>query len=110
MWLLVISMSLYANLDALPRRGSLLLAATASVLAVVVHRVGVTMIGMNVPEYPPYRPLWLEVVMAIGLLALGLLAYRLIVHYLPVYDVSRQREMTGQQTTAPVLHEARADA
>lgn len=86
MWMLVISMALYANLDALPRKASLLLGASCSVLAVVVHRVGVTMTGMNVPEYPPYSPHWLEIVMGIGLLALGLLVYRLIVHFLPVYE------------------------
>ena len=85
-WLWVFSMALYANLDAFPRKVSLLAASVFSVLAVVVHRVGVTMIGMSVPEYPRYVPLWLEWVMGIGLIAMGLLAYRLIVHYFPVYE------------------------
>jgi formate dehydrogenase iron-sulfur subunit len=83
--LLIISLSLYANPDALKRKTTLLLASLSSVVAVVVHRVGVTMIGMSVPEYPPYYPYWLEWVMGIGLIAMGLLAFRLIVHFFPVY-------------------------
>ena len=108
MWMLIISMALYANLDALPRKASLLLAASASVLAVVVHRVGVTMIGMSVPEYPPYVPLWLEVVIGIGLLALGLLAYRLIVHFFPVYEEGTHQELSDKDTVETVLATTRS--
>jgi Ni/Fe-hydrogenase subunit HybB-like protein len=84
--LCVVSLALYANPDALRRKTTLLLASVASVLAVVFHRVGVTMVGMSVPEYPPYHPSWVEWVMGIGLIAMGLLAFRLIVHWFPVYD------------------------
>lgn len=84
--LCVVSLALYANPDAMRRKTTLLLASVASVLAVVFHRVGVTMVGMSVPEYPPYYPFWVEWVMGIGLIAMGLLAFRLIVHWFPVYD------------------------
>jgi Ni/Fe-hydrogenase subunit HybB-like protein len=110
MHLLVISLALYANLDSLPRKITLLLASLASVLAVVVHRVGVTMIGMSVPEYPRYVPYWLEYVMGIGLLAMGLLAYRLIVHFFPVYPESWSSHSSDQGASPTAALEPAASA
>jgi Ni/Fe-hydrogenase subunit HybB-like protein len=63
-----------------------LVAATATVLALVVHRTGVAMIGLDVPEYPAYVPAWSEVMITVGIAAMGLLAFRLAVEHLPVYE------------------------
>ncbi len=110
MHLLVISLALYANLDSLPRKITLLLASLSSVLAIVVHRVGVTMVGMSVPEYPRYVPYWLEYVMGVGLLAMGLLAYRLIVHFFPVYPETWRSFPTDLAASQPTPLEPTASS
>ena len=96
MHLLIISLALYANPDAMKRKVTLLLASIASVVAITVHRVGVTMIAMEVPEYPTYYPMWLEYVVGIGLIAMGLLAFRLIVHWFPIYEEQLDHEAIGR--------------
>ncbi|MFO7768831.1 MAG: NrfD/PsrC family molybdoenzyme membrane anchor subunit [bacterium] len=96
MHLLIISLALYANPDAMKRKVTLLLASIASVVAITVHRVGVTMIAMDIPEYPTYYPMWLEYVVSIGLIAMGLLAFRLIVQYFPVYEEQLDHEAIGR--------------
>ncbi len=62
-----------------------LYAATATVLALVVHRFGVSLVGIRVPEYPVYVPAWSELMITIGIVAAGLLAFRLAIEVLPVY-------------------------
>lgn len=64
----------------------LFVAALATVLAVIVHRTGVAMIGLNVPEYAAYVPAWSEVMITVGIAAIGILAFRLAVEHLPVYE------------------------
>ena len=62
-----------------------LYAASATVLALVVHRFGVSLVGIRVPEYPAYVPAWSEVMITVGIVAAGLLAFRLAIELLPVY-------------------------
>lgn len=66
-------------------RGRLFIPALITVFAVVVHRTGVAIVGLNVPEYPAYVPAWPEVMITVGVAAMGILAFRLAVEHLPVY-------------------------
>jgi formate dehydrogenase iron-sulfur subunit len=68
------------------RPAGLFVAALATVLALIVHRTGVALVGLNVPEYPAYVPAWSEVMITVGIAAIGILAFRLAVEHLPVYE------------------------
>jgi len=67
------------------RPGARLLAATATVLALVVHRFGVALVGIQVPEFPAYVPAFTELMISVGIVAAGLLVFRLAIEFLPVY-------------------------
>ena len=67
------------------RPGARLLAAVATVLALVVHRFGVALVGIQVPEYPVYVPAFTELMISVGIVAAGLLVFRLAIEFLPVY-------------------------
>jgi Ni/Fe-hydrogenase subunit HybB-like protein len=52
----------------------------------VVHRCGVAIVGLDVPEYARYVPAWSEVLITAGIAALGVLGFRLAVEFLPIYE------------------------
>lgn len=83
--LVLTALAVFSTPDLVHRRRGLLLGASATVAAVVVHRCGVAMIGINVPEYARYVPAWSEVVITAGVVALGVLGFRLAVAFLPIY-------------------------
>jgi Ni/Fe-hydrogenase subunit HybB-like protein len=84
--LLLSAVALFATAEVRRRPWGLPLAAWATVLGLVVHRTGVAVVGLHVPEYPPYIPHVAEVLITIGILSLGVLGFRLAVAVLPVYE------------------------
>ncbi|MBE0591735.1 MAG: polysulfide reductase NrfD, partial [Gemmatimonadales bacterium] len=83
--LLVAALVSFAIPDICWRPAARLSAATATVLALVVHRFGVALVGIRVPEYSAYVPAWSEVMISVGIVAAGLLAFRFAIEFLPVY-------------------------
>jgi len=79
------------------RRTGLLVASLATVAALVVHRSGVGMIGLRIPEYGAYIPAWSEIAITVGILAIGLLGFRLAVEHLPIYAGQPQHKPKQQQ-------------
>jgi len=84
--LLLTAVALFATPEFRRRRAGLPLAAWATVLGLVVHRMGVAVVGLDVPEYPRYVPHVAEVLITVGIASLGLLAFRLAVAVFPVYE------------------------
>jgi Ni/Fe-hydrogenase subunit HybB-like protein len=87
------------------RSRSLFVAALGTVLAVVVHRTGVAILGIEVPEYAPYVPAWPEVMITVGIAALGLLAFRVAVEHLPVYERVESRKTVHEQARPEVVRQ-----
>jgi formate dehydrogenase iron-sulfur subunit len=84
--LVLTALAVFATPELVRRRRGLALGAWAAVAAVVVHRCGVAMVGIDVPEYARYIPAWSEVFITVGVVALGLLGFRLAVEFLPIYE------------------------
>ena len=88
--LLITAMVLYAIPELAWRRHALAAPAAATVLGVVVHRLGVALVGISAPGYPPYVPAWTEVAITVGVLALGILGFRVVVALVPIYEDHRR--------------------
>ena len=84
--LLLAAVALFATAEVRRRSWGLPLAAWMTVLGLVVHRTGVAVVGLDVPEYPRYVPHVAEVLVTIGIVSLGLLAFRAAVAMLPIYE------------------------
>jgi Ni/Fe-hydrogenase subunit HybB-like protein len=84
--LLLTALALFATPELGPRGRALLPAAGATVLALIVNRTGVAIVGLDVPEYARYVPAWPEVLITVGILSLGLIAFRFAAEFLPVYE------------------------
>jgi formate dehydrogenase iron-sulfur subunit len=84
--LLLTALAAFATPELVRHRRGLLLGAWATVAALVVHRNGVAMIGIDVPEYTRYVPAVSEVLITVGVVALGVLGFRLAVEWLPIYE------------------------
>jgi formate dehydrogenase iron-sulfur subunit len=85
-FLLLTAVALFATAEFRRRRWGLALASWATVLGLVVHRIGVAVVGLDVPEYPRYVPHVAELLITAGIVSLGLLAFRIAVAVLPVYE------------------------
>lgn len=95
--LLLLAMLGFMTPEVRSRPGSLFRASLATIAALIVHRTGVAMIGLNVPEYGAYVPAWSEIAITIGILAMGLLGFRLAAEFLPIYAAQPQREVELRQ-------------
>jgi formate dehydrogenase iron-sulfur subunit len=84
--LVLVALAVFATPELARHGRGLLLGAWSTVLAVVVHRCGVAIIGLDVPEYARYVPAWSEVLITAGIAALGVLGFRLAVAFLPIYE------------------------
>ncbi len=83
--ILVVALARFATPELPVRSADLLLPALATVLALIIHRTGVAIVGISVPEYGAYVPAWSEIVISVGIVAIGLLAFRVCAEHLPVY-------------------------
>lgn len=104
--LLLSAMALFATAETRAGERGLLLAACATVVAVIVHRTGVAVVGLSVPEYARYVPKWSEVLITIGIVSLGLLAFRAAIAFLPIYQDAAAEppapaERTPRQASQP---------
>jgi formate dehydrogenase iron-sulfur subunit len=103
--LLLTALGLFAAPDLMRRERSLFAAALVTVLALVAHRCGVAIVGLEVPEYARYVPAWSEVAITVGIVALGLLAFRIATAVLPVYHEREHliiAERSPRETRQPV--------
>jgi Ni/Fe-hydrogenase subunit HybB-like protein len=97
-WWLEIGLLLAAMLgfmatDIRSQRRGLLLASVATIGALIVHRTGVAMIGLSVPEYGAYIPAWSEIAITVGIVSMGLIVFRLAAEFLPIYAAKPQSEL-----------------
>jgi formate dehydrogenase iron-sulfur subunit len=95
--LLLLAMVFFMTPEVRSRRRGLLTASLATIAALVIHRSGVAMIGLRIPEYGAYTPAWSEIAITVGIVSIGLLAYRLAVEYLPIYAAQPHRTTATQQ-------------
>jgi formate dehydrogenase iron-sulfur subunit len=72
-------------------RRPVVLPSLLTVAALVVHRVGVSLVGVVAQGVPRYVPALSEVMITTGVFALGLLVFRFAAEYLPVYDLDQSR-------------------
>jgi Ni/Fe-hydrogenase subunit HybB-like protein len=91
--LLGIAFAIYTTPPVATSRRGLFTASLLVIFALVAHRVGVAIVGIQVPEYPRYIPAWSEVMITLGIFAGGLIAFRLAIHFLPIYE---EEEHAGQ--------------
>jgi formate dehydrogenase iron-sulfur subunit len=106
--LVLTALAIFATPELARRRRGLALGAWATVLAVVVHRCGVAIIGIDVPEYARYIPAWSEVFITVGVVALGLLGFRLAVAFLPIYENEPAAAHPGRGAHAPAAEPVHA--
>ena len=83
----------FATVPRRPGAAGLILPAAATVLALVVHRTGVSMVGIEVPGYARYVPAVSEILITVGIISIGLLSFRAAVRYLPVYTSGGTRDI-----------------
>jgi len=73
--------------------------------ALVAHRVGVSLVGIEVAGVPRYVPALSEVLITAGVLALGLLAFRFAVHFFPIYGLDQTRIWSLPEPSASAADE-----
>ncbi len=98
--LLLTAMALFGTAEVRARERGLFLAALATVAAVIVHRTGVAVVGLSVPEYGRYVPKWSEVLITIGIVSLGLLGFRAAIAFLPIYHDEKDRHLAPAEASA----------
>lgn len=110
--LLLLAMALFMAPEVRSRRRGLIIASLATIAALVVHRSGVGMVGLTVPEYGAYRPAWSEVAITAGIISLGLVGFRLAVACLPIYAEQAQPRLESEpkRRETPQLSAARSAA
>jgi len=99
--LLLVAGSIFAQTDRPIQPHVLVVGAAATTGAVIVHRVGVAIVGFESPPFHTYVPAWSEVAITLGIIALGAIAFRLAVEFLPVYD-TRAEVAREFMATVPV--------
>ena len=58
---------------------------TLAVLGFILHRLNVSVTGLERASGTHYVPSWMEVTVSVGLVAMGFAAFALAVRYLPVF-------------------------
>ena len=61
--------------------------ASLAVLGFIMHRLNVSVTGLERASGTHYVPTWMEVVVSVGLVAIGFAAFALAVRFLPVFPV-----------------------
>jgi Ni/Fe-hydrogenase subunit HybB-like protein len=62
--------------------------AAFAVLGFIMHRLDVSVTGLERASGTHYAPTWMEVMVSVGLVAIGFAAFALAVRFLPVFPVS----------------------
>ena len=66
-------------------RTGLVTGATLAVLGFIMHRLDVSVTGLERASGARYVPTWMELVISVGLVAIGFAAFALAVRFLPVF-------------------------
>ena len=76
--------------------------AALAVLGFIMHRLDVSVTGLERASGTHYTPTWMEVVVSVGLVAIGFAAFALAVRFLPVFpDPRRVPAVDAPPRTAP---------
>jgi Ni/Fe-hydrogenase subunit HybB-like protein len=70
--------------------------AALAVLGFIMHRLDVSVTGLERASGTHYTPTWMEVVVSVGLVAIGFAAFALAVRYLPVFPASPHVPAAGE--------------
>ena len=110
--LLLLALVCFMAPEVRSRRSGLAMASLATIAAIFVHRSGVGMIGLRIPEYGAYIPAWSEIAITVGIVSLGLLGFRLASECLPIYAGQPQPKPEPKQEsrTIPQIPAARPAA
>jgi Ni/Fe-hydrogenase subunit HybB-like protein len=65
--------------------------AALAVLGFIMHRLDVSVTGLERASGVRYSPTWMEVVVSVGLVAIGFAAFALAVRFLPVFPAHARR-------------------
>ncbi len=108
--LLLLALVCFTATEVRSRRSGLLMASLATIAALIVHRSGVAMIGLSIPEYGAYVPAWSEIAITAGIVSIGLLGFRLAVECLPIYAGQPQLKPKQERREVPQIATARPAA
>jgi Ni/Fe-hydrogenase subunit HybB-like protein len=67
----------------------LVVASVSAVLGFIMHRLNVSVTGLERASGTHYTPSWMELTVSIGLVAMAFVAFALAVRYLPVFPEHR---------------------
>jgi Ni/Fe-hydrogenase subunit HybB-like protein len=82
-------------------RNGLVVSAGLAVLGFIMHRLDVSVTGLEAASGTRYVPTWMEVVVSVGLVAIGFAAFGLAVRFLPVFPGrARVASPAGSSPTA----------
>jgi Ni/Fe-hydrogenase subunit HybB-like protein len=82
----IIPLALYLSPDIRSSRRGLYWASSLVVIGLIWNRLNVSIVGMMVPEWESYFPLWSEVFITIGIFSIGLIAFRWAMDNLPIIE------------------------
>jgi len=96
---------LYLNPSSANGKPVLVLPSILTVGALVVHRVGVALVGVTVAGVPRYIPAWSELLITAGVLSIGLIAFRVAAVTLPIYGLDQSRIWARAEGSARTVSE-----
>jgi formate dehydrogenase iron-sulfur subunit len=85
-------LALFATPEIARTERGLLWGSLLTVIGVFIHRLNVSVIGIQAHTWQSYRPAVSEYLISLGVVAGGLLAFRFIVRNFPVYEKPAHRE------------------
>jgi Ni/Fe-hydrogenase subunit HybB-like protein len=69
-----------------------------TVLGFVMHRLNVSVTGLERASGVRYIPSWMEFVVSIGLVGIGMAIFALAVRYLPIFPEEKPHSAEGRET------------
>ena len=63
-------------------------ASLCVILGVFIHRLNVSVIGIQSRSWEGYHPAWTEILISVGIVSIGLLIFRYIARNFPIYEES----------------------
>jgi Ni/Fe-hydrogenase subunit HybB-like protein len=88
----------------------LVMGASLAVLGFIMHRLDVSVTGLERASGTHYTPTWMEVVVSVGLVAIGFAAFALAVRFLPVFPAHDGVPAAGEPASVPPPAAPRAPA
>jgi Ni/Fe-hydrogenase subunit HybB-like protein len=88
-------------------RTGLVAGAALAVLGFIMHRLDVSVTGLERASGTHYVPTWMELVVSLGLVAIGFAAFALAVRFLPVFPGSAPGKPAPAAREAPAAARGR---